>query len=84
MEEIKDEPELIKESSGNNSYTNDVFKSQILINKNRVNNISEIYLNFDDNEKIISNIILQINKENIKDEEEKKDIEKKRKKSCGW
>ena len=81
MEEIKDEHELIKESSGNNSYTNDVFKSQILINKNRVNNISEIYLNFDDNEKIISNIILQINKENIKDEEEKKDIEKKRKKS---
>ena len=83
MEEIKDEPELIKESSGNNSYTNDVFKSQILINKNRVNNISEIYLNFDDNEKIISNIILQINKENIKDEEEKKDIEKKEKKVVG-
>ena len=79
MEEIKDEPELIKESSGNNSYTNDVFKSQILINKNRVNNISEIYLNFDDNEKIISNIILQINKENIKDEEEKKDIKKNKK-----
>ena len=77
MEEIKDEPELIKESSGNNSYTNDVFKSQILINKNRVNNISEIYLNFDDNEKIISNIILQINKENIKDEEEKKRYKKK-------
>ena len=43
MEEIKDEHELIKESSGNNSYTNDVFKSQILINKNRVNNISEIF-----------------------------------------
>ena len=90
MEEIKDKTESIEELSGNNLYINDVFASQIIINNNKVNNINEIQLNFDDknpennddkkfnnNEEIISNTFIQINEENIKDEEEVKEIEKK-------